>query len=277
MDGLYKLFGSVATPNATQMFARLFAAVLLIQLLLNFRDQLRYFATSPTKIYGQPQRLLGMFRLPQPNKRWFMALGGVLVLSLIFIVLGIAQRPFMIAALLSSLLYFNAISSLAYVQRKANLAILVLFILVFSPALGRPLESPGTGWELILVKICLAQMYLSSAVQKLKQSGFSWLDGETLQTYLIENYLWSDSRAALMLAQNKKLCAVLSVFTLLFELSFGLVIFFPQLGLYYFAAAVLFHTGTWITMRINYLKYLSPVLMVFLVNLAFELKDKLGR
>ena len=126
-----------------------------------------------------------------------------------------------------------------------------------------------------MIKIAIAQIYFSSGIQKLKHSGLDWCNGKSLQAYLIENYLWSDRKAGYLLASKSGLCAVLSSLTLFFELSFWAIIFFPQLTFVYVTMALLFHIGTYLTMRINYLKYLGPVYLVFFIDIAFWIKDNL--
>ncbi|MET0393847.1 MAG: hypothetical protein ABW019_11935 [Chitinophagaceae bacterium] len=265
-----------ASPNHAAMFARLFSAVLTIQLLISFRDQYLYFKSQPSRIYGKPARLLGRFRLPVLSASQFMDVGFLLLLSLVFIVIGFLPRLFALSALICYVFYFNSILSLAYVQRKTNLLPLVLLILVVSPSVDEHLFAASTTWELVLVKIGLSQVYLSAGIQKLQQSGWDWCTGRSVQAYLLENYLWSDRRAGLLVAQNRKLCAVLATLTLAFELTFWIIIFIPSLTCIYLAAVVLFHTGTLATMRINYGKYLLPVYMVFFTDLAFWAKDKFG-
>ena len=262
-------------PNQVAMFARLFCAVFAIQLLFGFAQQLRYFNTQPARIYGQPLKLLGFIQLPAISKNMFIIFGGVLLFSLICVVLGFNPRLFICIALCSYFPYFNSIKSLAYIQRKTNLLPLILLILTVSPSINHSLDSPSMNWELTLVKITISQMYLSAGIQKLRLSGLSWCNGKGLQATLIQNYMWSDSTYAYKLAQKPALCALVSILTLLFELSFWLVIFFPQLNQLYVAAALFFHLGTFITMRINYIKYLSPVYMVFFTEIAFYIKNHL--
>jgi hypothetical protein len=261
-------------PNHVALFARLFSAALAIQLLVHFREQYLYFKTRPARVYGKPSKLLGWFQLPELNEIQFLFFGFLLLISLVCCALGIWPRIFVFTALVCYFPYFNSILSLAYVQRKTNLLPFVLLILLVSPSVDEHLYAPGTSWELVLVKIGLAQLYLSAGIQKLKQSGLDWCNGKPLQAYLLENYLWSDRKAGLFIAQHLKWCAVFSTMTLIFELTFWIIIVFPSLTYIYLAGVLLFHTATLVTMRINYLKYLLPVYMVFFTDLAFWVKDK---
>ena len=55
---------------------------------------------------------------------------------------------------------------------------------------------------------------------------------------------------------------------LCFEMTFWVVLFAPGLTYIYFTIGILFHLGTYITMRINYLKYLTPIYTVFIANVV---------
>jgi len=275
MEELLNVFRATA-PNYTALFGKFFCGTFALIIAINFNEQLRYFRTKPERIYGQPQKLLGIFRLPVLSNNQFITAGCMLIVSLMAVALGIAIRPAILVALVCYFIYFNAIRSLAYVQRKTNIAAIVLIILLISPSISNTVESTGTLWEIVLIKIAIAQMYFSAGLHKVTKDSKGWMSGGVLQMHLLENYLWSDSRIGFRLADNKRLCAFLGIATLVFELSFWLIILFPQLTYFYVAAALLFHIGTFLTMRINYLIYLSPVYFVFFTHEAFDLINRLG-
>jgi len=257
--------------NRTRLFLILFCVVLSWQLLLAFAQQLRYFKTEPERIYGGAPRLLGRFALPSLTTGQFTALGGILLVSLLAAALNFAPRLALLTALLCYSLYFHPILSLAYVQRKTNLLPIVLVMLLFAPGIGAPLKEAAPLWPLWLIKVSVALMYFSAGLQKLRRGGLRWVDGRSLQAYLVQHYLWGDTRRALKLANQPRLCMLLSSILLLFELSFWVVLVFPRLTVFYLVAGIAFHLGTALTMRINYLKYLSPVYMVFVIDVAFQL------
>ncbi len=273
MEAFNSIFLPIATNNVA-VFAKLFCGVLAVVVLLNFKDQLAFFRSKPEYIYGKPIKLLGKFQMPCPTERQFIVLGLTFIISLLMVALGLYPKLFVTIALGSYFFYFNPITSLSYIQRKTNLVPLVLLVLLVSPNTGKPLNVPATEWELVLIKLCLAQVYFSAAVQKIKQAGWKWSGGTSLQSSLMNNYLWSDSRPALLLAQNKNLCALFSTVTLLFELTFVVAIFIPELTAFYVLLALSFHLVILITMRINYLKYLIPVYTVFITDLLFIVRQQ---
>lgn len=256
-------------PNHVAAFAKLFCGLLAVIVLLNFKNQLAFFRSDPESIYGKPIKLLRVFQIPRPGESYFITLGLVFILSLLMVVFSMHPKVFISIAIVSYFFYFNPITGLSYIQRKTNLVPLVLLILLVSPNTGQPLDVPATQWELVLVKLALAQVYFSAAVQKLKKAGWKWGDGSALQSSLMSNYLWSDSKSALLLAKNKSLCAVFSTVTLLFELTFFVIIFIPGLTIFYILLALSFHLMILVTMRINYLKYIIPVYTVFITDFLF--------
>ena len=253
------------------MFLILFCGTLAVQLLLNFHDQLRFLQTSPTRIYGRSARLLGFYDIPTLNTKQFCFTGLVFILSLLSATAGIASRWCLLVALCCYFLYFGQIISLGYVQRKTNLIPIVLLILLVSPSIGHPLQQSAPLWPVVLTKIALAQMYFSAGLQKLRRGGLRWCNGRALQAYLVHYYLWGDMPGALRLAQQPRLCVLLTSLVMTFELTFWLMLLSPPLTYGYALGGLIFHSATALTMRIHYLKYLSPVYMVFATELAFQL------
>lgn len=274
MDNFIKFFQS-ENLNHTRMFLILFDLAVALQILMNFRHQLRYFETQPTRIYPHPIPLLGKFKIPILDRKQFIISGIILMLSLIIAAIGYYPRFFLLISLFSYFLYFNPIMSLSYIQRKTNLIPIVLLILLFSPSIDISLDKGAEVWSIILIKIVIAQMYFSAGLQKLRRAGFRWANGESLQAYFLDHYLWSDTGLALRLAKLPILCRLLSVSVLFFELTFWIIIFLPSLTYFYLLTAFLFHFGIMVSMRINYLKYLSPVYLVFLTDIAFKIKTAL--
>ena len=261
--------------NHPRMFLILFCLSLALQIIFNFRKQLRYFESRPAGIYGKPPLLLGKFGLPALSRNQFIAAGVFLIASLLSAACNFYPQLFILTALVCYFLYFNPIMPLSYIKRKTNLIPLVLLILLATPAIGFPLNHPAENLSIILVKIVIAQMYLSAGLQKIRRAGIVWADGESLRTFLIEHYLWGDTKPALALAEAPRLCRFLSRLILFFEFTFWIIILLPQLTYFYVALGLLMHLGILYTMRINYIKYLTPAYMVFFTDLAFQIKSGL--
>ena len=249
--------------NTIALFAKLFSALWLVMLLVHFKQQLRFFKTEPIRISGNPQKLLGIYQLPLISPAWFATFGLILLGSLLAITLGFLPRFFVLIALVCYFPYFNSIQSLAHIQRKTNLAAFVLLVLLVSPSLNTPLNLPTSNWEVLLIKIGMAQMYLSAGLHKLRSSGLKWANGAALQAYLAENHFWNGYKMGWLVAQHRGLCCALSVWALCFEFTFWLILFFPSLTVFYILCSFCFHLSVQLTVRVHYLIYLSPVYMIF--------------
>ena len=252
--------------NQVRMFLILFTAMFALQLIRNFGDQFNFFKTSPGRIYGDSPLVLGLFRIPNINSGSFIVCGVALFLSLVAAALGMIPRVSIAIALVCYFLYFSQIISISYVNRKTNLIPIVLVVLLVSPSITRPLAEPAPEWPIVLIKICIVQMYLSAGIQKLRKCGLRWTNGIILQAYFLNHYLWGDMQGAIQIARNKPLCRILSILVLIFELTFWVILFVPALTYVYVVSGILFHLGTYVTMRINYMKYLMPVYTVFIAD-----------
>lgn len=221
-------------------------------MLIHFRDQLEFFRTEPWRVYGPPPRLLGIVPFRPVGERVFICAGVFFTAALAAAASNVARKPALTLALICFLIYFPPILPLAYIQRKINLIPLVLAISLFAQ-----------DHVLAAAKLLLALVYLSAGVEKLRTAGLRWIDGESLQSYLVEHYLYSGRPQALFIAERALLCRVLSTLVLVWELSFWLVLVFPAMTWVYVAAGLLFHAGTSVAMRIHYWVYFCPVYFVF--------------
>jgi hypothetical protein len=256
--------------NYVRMFLILFCGTLTIQFIWSFRDQLLFFKTSPAKTYDEMPLMFGFLKLPAVGQSLFVLSGIVFVVGLISAAAGILPRLAILVSLICYFFYFGQISSLSYIRKKTNLLAVVLLILLASPSVGQPLYEPSPQWPIFLIKFAIVQMYLSAGIQKLRKTGLKWLNGQSLRAYLVLHYLWGDMRPALKVAEHPRLCATLSVLTLMFELTVWLILLVPSSTYIYASAGMLFHLGTYATMRINYLKYLIPVYTIFVTDIAFR-------
>ena len=109
--------------------------------------------------------------------------------------------------------------------------------------------SPFARWPLLLTTWLVALAYLSAAASKLHHSGLDWLNGYTLQYYLIRDGLRWESALGVWLGSHHGFALVGSWFAIFFEATFFLVILFPVLALVYVPAGLGFHTLIYLTQR----------------------------
>jgi len=114
---------------------------------------------------------------------------------------------------------------------------------------------PGAGWPLRVMVCVFAMAYLSAALSKLLGGGIDWLNGTTLQRYLVVNALYWDLPLGLWFAEQFTLVKLLSWFTIAFEATFLVVIWRPKLGWIYAVIGTGFHLGIWWTMKAPFIAY----------------------
>lgn len=144
-----------------------------------------------------------------------------------------------------------------------------LMLLAFSPS-GRRLsvdallrrrrgeDRAGPGpvetavWPLKLTQLLIAWSYLSNGVAKLVYGGLEWINGYTLQQYLLSDGLRNDLPLGVELAGHHTLAILMSIGTLLFELFFFLAVLFPRTVPFFLVAGVLMHVGIYFTMGADF-------------------------
>lgn len=266
--------------NQVRLFTTLFCGYLALQVAWSYRDQYRYFLLLPPQ--EKTALLLGHWRVLRLG-RWAFLLWGVLLIGgLALAAFGWNARIGLSTALVAYFLYFGQIMQLGYVQRKTHLLPLVLGVLLLAPDSTRGWWTPGADWPLWMVQGMLAQVYLASGLAKLRgagslRQGWLWAEGSSMQAYLAANALTYDIPLAWKLAANARLCRLLSIGVLAFELFGFLLLLLPGTRWLFAVAGLSFHLATWLLMRINYLKYHGAVYLVFAVEpLAAFLRQALG-
>src|SRR5262249_49810606 len=102
-------------------------------------------------------------------------------------------------------------------------------------------------WPLELLFVEIAGYYFLAGFAKMHYSGLRWIDGYSLQSYLLEKA----TGPGLWLAAHPRACAVLSAMVLGFEL-FALLGVVRELRPAVLIGGVLFHLGTWVFMDITF-------------------------
>jgi hypothetical protein len=239
--------------DPASVFLASYTATIALQTLIHYPEQLRFFRSEPSRVYGAPPRLLGFIELPFRNELLFKGAGVVFVLALVAAACGVEARFSLVAALAGYFLYFLPILPFGYIQRKTNLIPIVLAALIVSPE--RALE---------VVPLALSMVYLSAGFEKLRTAGIRWADGQSLRAYLLEHYLYSERPQALWLARRPGLCRWMSTCVLIWELSFWLILLVPALTWIYVLFGLGFHVSASITFRIHFWIYFCPAYLAFL-------------
>ncbi len=196
----------------------------------------------------------------------------LLVACAILGLLGILARC---CGALCGLAYLYAIGqvySFTNVHHGDGLLGLVLLVLAFCPA-GAALAMPvpwhrrpanqGSeplypGWPIRFVRVQIALVYFLAGYAKLALAGPVWLDGASLQHYLILR----GQPVGYWLAAQPLLCAGLSALTFAWELSFPVVVLWPRLRWVYVPAAVVFHLVSQYVLGVGFM-YFWPFLLAY--------------
>jgi uncharacterized membrane protein YphA (DoxX/SURF4 family) len=111
-------------------------------------------------------------------------------------------------------------------------------------------------WPLKLIQVLLAWTYFSTGLTKLLYSGFGWMNGYTLQQYMLNDASASGSRLGLWMAQQHILAQGMSIGTILFELFFFVMLIVPWSVPFFLIAGTFFHTGIYITMAAPFFQHI---------------------
>jgi predicted DCC family thiol-disulfide oxidoreductase YuxK/uncharacterized membrane protein YphA (DoxX/SURF4 family) len=111
-------------------------------------------------------------------------------------------------------------------------------------------------WPLLLIGWIYALVYLSAAATKLRVAGFDWMNGYTLQYYLLEDGLRWGSDMGVWLGQHHTLVLMLSWITILFEGTFFWVLISPRLAGLYVPMGVALHAGIYVAMRAPFFAFM---------------------
>ncbi len=159
------------------------------------------------------------------------------------------------------------------------------------PKAFKPLAGSFPVWPAHLILVIMALAYFSSGYSKIRFGSLTWMDGRTLATYLGDprpaDYFvaqpnldaqarWRDgvglgsfvystgnpTRLARALSTSMPAMALLSIFTVLFEITFPLVLIFRRLLPIYLIMGVFFHVGIMLTLSLySFYSYLVCYLL----------------
>jgi predicted DCC family thiol-disulfide oxidoreductase YuxK len=171
--------------------------------------------------------------------------------------------------------------SYGIVQHSEAAAIIVLWMLILTPSgdelsvdamRARVAESARSGrfvrsedearsrdarWPLRVVQWLLVIIYLSAALWKITRGRAEWLNGYTMQYYLLVDGTAHEVPLAIALAHAHWLGIASAVVTLAFELTFVACVLFPRMAPAYLATGVGLHTGIWLLMRATFFPLLA--------------------
>jgi len=145
-------------------------------------------------------------------------------------------------------------------------------------------ESRFARWPLLLVQWMFALIYLSAAFHKLSWSGLDWMNGWTLQYYMLQDALrWGSDSAGtgagyaaapglgVWIGQHHGMMRIASWLSILFESTFWIVPLVPGLALVYLPIGVGFHATIYVLQRVSFFSF------VWLYSVFVPWRDVLGK
>jgi hypothetical protein len=205
----------------------------------------------------------------------FFVTVGALALSL----LGLWTNVSLAAAAVGSVFVQAYAYSFGDVHHPEAIMAIALAILAISPC-GRVLSvdnyrrrrrgtslpidatSPFARWPARLLICFLGLIYLSAAYYKFKAGGHGWLNGYTLQFYLLQDGLRWHKPLGVWLAGQHGIALVASAVTVLFEALFILVVFIPRLLWLMWPIGFGMHLGILLLMSAGFWEYLILYLAI---------------
>ncbi len=205
---------------------------------------------------------------------WLTHAAGLLAL------IGFRTRTSMFLFGLGNLLMVSFRYSYGEVHHPEALYRILLLVFAFAPLgrcysidswLGRRRDPGAWGpettmdtatWPILLGQWMLAIAYLEAFFSKVTGGGLHWINGYTLQTYLLRDGIRFDRPLGIWFAQQpREVCMFLAASTLVFEATFILILFdrFKLVRLVrplYFLAGLGFHVGILVTMGATFQQFI---------------------
>tara|TARA_Y100000590_G_C15258758_1_gene840344 strand:- start:93 stop:674 length:582 start_codon:yes stop_codon:yes gene_type:complete len=125
-------------------------------------------------------------------------------------------------------------------------------------------------WEEVLILLTICSAYFGAGYCKLAVSGLRWMNGYTLQAFMLKKYLITDNHYAKYLVIDFNLSLVLSWLTILLEcfLVFGLLV--PFLRWIIWISLFVFHYCIFLTMDVNFLTPHFLICSAYFFTLVLE-------
>jgi uncharacterized membrane protein YphA (DoxX/SURF4 family) len=123
-------------------------------------------------------------------------------------------------------------------------------------------DSDMAMWPLKLGQVLMALTYFSTGLTKVVFGGLDWINGYTLQGYLLQDGLRRNLPLGLWVAQHHTLCVLLSIFTVVFELSFFVSLIVPRTAPFFLLNALLFQLGLLVTAGHEFYPHMTVLLLL---------------
>ncbi len=304
------------------VFRALIGLWLLYTWFERLRPRLWSFVDRPSE-FALPPSFLSIVHLPLPVPAALIAgVTWIFPLLCLALVAGVFVRPVLARVTLLYWYFEGSLSAWGYTSHSTILPALELVILCFAPGVStfsvdawRKGEAHVRGvpsmWPVRLALLLTALLYFASGLSKLRYSGLSWLDGQTLGFYVgggslrgvgamqafiassdvpeaarfrdgfgLVDFTWVARPVSFgpALAEHGALMAALSTAAVIMEITFPLALLGRRILLGYLVCAALFHLGVDALLSIDFGPYVLAYAIFFdLGRPARWLKAKVTR
>mmetsp|Transcript_60987 Transcript_60987/g.137921 ORF Transcript_60987/g.137921 Transcript_60987/m.137921 type:complete len:541 (+) Transcript_60987:1107-2729(+) len=131
-------------------------------------------------------------------------------------------------------------------------------------------DPPFPEWPLLVLKLMVFLPYLNAGIQKVNHGDGGWFTGESISAALTHHWLLYEFSLGAWIARRPFCCFLFGVSTMVFELLGWLLVFFPSMDLATGAIVVAFHSGIYLTMRVNYVEYWCISALLFVIPSAVQ-------
>ena len=133
-------------------------------------------------------------------------------------------------------------------------------------------EGPLAGWPIRLIQWIFVLIYLSAIMSKLVyEGGLEWLNGYTLQYYLIQDTLRKGTLLGGWFAQQHTLVLLSQYMVVAFQATFALCVIFPRLRWIYVPLGLGFHIGNWVLLQAPFPEWIALYAVLIPWRQTFEI------
>ena len=134
--------------------------------------------------------------------------------------------------------------------------------------------SPFARWPILLIQWFFVLMYLSGVYSKLTSGGLDWINGYTLQYYMMQDHIRKGSPLALYIAQFHYLLLFAQYIVIFIQSTFSLAVIFPHLRWIYVPLGFTFHTVILFTLKAEFFQWMALYVVFIPWASAFELMQR---
>lgn len=138
-------------------------------------------------------------------------------------------------------------------------------------------EDAIAGWPIRLIQWMFVLIYLSAVLSKIVfEGGLEWLNGFTLQYYMINDSLRKETFLGLWLSQHHLLVMISQYIVVIFQTTFVLAVIFPKLRWIYVPLGLGFHVGNIVFLNAVFLEWIALYSVFIPWRRVFDLVLKRG-